>query len=255
MSESGASIAVLEPKELEDEADLLAGGGELGKLIRGPSTCLASRGPFSSMRNRIFRFVLTTLLPAALLAGCNRLGIGGRPAESKQLPTPKQLEAIAYMSQATDPNGRKFYDHLEQAKSCHDLEIAMRWNRPPDLKAGPFDQKMTYLSAGVPASLPKNSEVFVTGVIEAGRSLPSGGSIWSLKLKDGVEIQAIESAEYAEKQEEAQQGGGHATMLHPYTPRRLLCAYGVYQGNIGLALDQHGHVPLISVLFAMDRLR
>jgi hypothetical protein len=224
-------------------------------ISSNPSTGLPSRGPFSSMRNRIVQFALTALLPVALLAGCDKLGMGSHPAQSKELPTPKQLKAIAYMSQATGPDGRKFYDHLEQAKSCHDLDIAMRWNRPPDVKAGPFDQKMTYLSAGVPASLSKNSEVFVTGMIEAGRSLPSGGSIWSLKLKDGTEIQAMESAEYAEKQEEAQQSGGHATMLHPYTPKRLLCAYGVYQGNIGLALDQHGHVPLISVLFAMDRLR
>ena len=83
----------------------------------------------------------------------------------------------------------------------------------------------------------------------------NGGSVWSLRLKDGGEIQAIEPAEYTEKQEEAQQGGGHATMVHPYTPGRLLCAYGVYQGNIGMALDQHGHVPLVSVLFAMDRSR
>ena len=42
-------------------------------------------------------------------------------------------------------------------------------------------------------------------------------------------------------------------MLHPYTAGRLLCAYGIYQGNIGAALDQHGHVPLVSVMFAMDR--
>jgi hypothetical protein len=42
-------------------------------------------------------------------------------------------------------------------------------------------------------------------------------------------------------------------MIHPYTPGRLLCAYGVYQGNIGTALDQHARVPLVSVIFAMDR--
>lgn len=209
------------------------------------------------MRNLIVRFGATAFLLTTLLAGCNKLGLGGQPQQSKQLPTTKQLKAIGYMSmsQAAGPNGRKFYDHLEQAKSCHDLEIAMRWNRPPDVRGGPFNQKMTYVSSAVPASQPRNSEVFVTGVIEAGRALPGGGSIWSLKLKDGSEIQAVESAEYADKQEEAQQGGGHATMIHPFTPKRLLCAYGVYQGNIGLALDGHGHVPLVSILLAMDRLR
>lgn len=207
------------------------------------------------MRNPIVRSVGTAFVLAALLAGCNKLGLGGRPERSKQLPTARELEAIRYMSQATGPDGQKIYDHPAQARSCHDLEIAMHWNRPPDVRRGPFNQKMTYISSGVPAGLGKNSEVFVTGVIEAGRSMPDGGSVWSLRLKGGGEVQAIESAEYTDKQEEAQQGGGHATMMHPYTPGRLLCAYGVYQGDIGMALNQHGHVPLVSVLFAMDRRR
>ena len=161
------------------------------------------------------------------------------------------------MSQAKGPDGRQVFDHLEQAKSCHDLGIAMRWNRPPDVKSGPFNDKMVYLSAQTLANLPKNSEVFLSGVIRAGRSLPAGGNIWSLKLKDDSEIQAIETTEYAEKQAGAQQAGGIATIVHPYTPGRMLCANGVYQGNIGIALDPHQkqHVPLVSILFAMDRRR
>jgi hypothetical protein len=213
------------------------------------------------MRSLIVKSVAAALALAVLLAGCDKmgldkLGLGGQPAQSQQLPTARQLKAIAYMSQAKDaPNGRLVYDHLEQAKSCHDLEIAMRWNRPPDVKAGPFSQKMTYVSAGVPTDLPKISEVFLTGVIKAAQTMPSGGSVWSLKLQDGSEVQAIETPEYTEKQEEAQQSGGHATMVHPYTPGRHLCVYGVYQGDIGMALGQPRHVPLVSILFAMDRAR
>ncbi len=195
------------------------------------------------------------LLLITLLAGCGKLGLDRHPSQSKQLPTARELKDIHYMSQTAGPDARRIYDSLEQAKSCHDLEIAMRWNRPPDVKGGPFNQKMVYISSGIPASLSKNAEVFFTGVIKAGRSLSSGGSVWSVKLQDGGEIQAVETAEYSEKQEEAQQAGGHATMLHPYTPGRLLCAYGIYQGAIGMALDQKGHVPLVSVLFAMDRVR
>lgn len=210
------------------------------------------------MRSLMVRSLASVLLLAALLAGCDKLdklGLGGQPPQSKELPSARQLKTIAYMSQSKDANGRPIYDRLEQAKSCHDFEIAMRWNRPPDIKAGPFSQKLTYISASMPQGLSKTSEVFVTGVIKAGQTLPSGGSVWSLKLADGSEIQAVESAEYSAKQEEAQQSGGHATMLHPYTPGRLLCAYGVYQGNIGMALGQPQHVPLISILFAMDRVK
>lgn len=207
------------------------------------------------MRSLIARSAGTALLLAASLAGCDKLGLGSGPTQSKQLPTAQQLKSIAYMSQATGPDGRHLYDHVEQAKSCHDLELAMRWNRPPDVKGGPFNQRMVYVSSDLPANLSKNSEVFVTGAIKAGQTMSSGGLVWSLKLKDGSEIQAVESAEYAAKEEEAQQGGGLAMMVHPYTPGRLLCAYGVYQGNIGTALDQHTRVPLVSVIFAMDRRR
>jgi len=215
------------------------------------------------MRRLIVRAIGATILLAALLAGCSKaggwldkLGLSSEPQHSAQLPTPRELKRISYMSQAAGPGpGGRVFNHLEQAKSCHDLEIAMRWNRPPDVKSGPFNDKMVYLSAQALANLPKNSEVFFTGVIKAGRSLPSDGSIWSLKLKDDTEIQAIETPEDAEKQPAGQQGGGTATNVHPYTPGRVLCAYGVYQGNIGIGLDPHQHVPLVSILFAMDRRR
>src|SRR5215469_3754502 len=204
------------------------------------------------MRNLILQ-TAGALLLVALLPGCDKLGLGSHQAPSKELPSAQQLKSIDYMSRSAGPEGRPVYDHLEQAKSCHDLEIAMRWNRPPDVKGGPFNGRMTYVASSLPANLQKSTEVFVTGVIKAGQSMASGGSVWSLRLQDDTEVQAVEAPEYTEKQEESQQAGGHATMMHPYTAGRLLCAYGVYQGNIGMALDQHGHVPLVSVIFAMDR--
>jgi hypothetical protein len=194
----------------------------------------------------------TALLLAFLLAGCSKLGLGGK-ASNPRLPTPRQLKYIHYMSQAPGPGGRKVYDHLSQARTCYDLEVAMRWDRPPNVTGGPFNDRMHYLTSGMPTGLAKNSEVFISGVIEQGRPLSSGGSAWAVKLKDGSEIQAVETAQYSEKQEEAQQNGGNPSMVHPYTPGRKLCGYGFYQGNRGLALDGHGHVPLVSILFAMDR--
>ena len=142
------------------------------------------------MRNLILRSTVAALLLGlvTLLTGCNKLGLGGQKTQSTELPTAKQLKAIAYMSRAPGPDGRPAYDHLAQAKSCHDLEIAMRWNRPPDVKTGPFNDKMVYVSAGVPANLPKNSEVFFSGPVKAGRALPTGGSIWTLRLQDDTEL-------------------------------------------------------------------
>jgi len=206
------------------------------------------------MRNLNLQFAGTALLLAALLTGCDKLGLG-RQQQSTELPTRHELESIHYMSQSPGQGGRSVYDHLEQARSCHDLEIAMRWNRPPDVKSGPFNEKMVYITSSVPKGLQKNSEVFISGEIERGEAQPSGSSVWALKLKDGSEVQAIESTEYAQKQAEAQQEGGHATIVRPFTHGRAFCAYGIYQGENGMSLDQKQHVPLINVLFAMDRRR
>lgn len=160
------------------------------------------------------------------------------------------------MSRSVPPGGgRRIFDKLGQARSCRDLELAMRWNRPPDVPGGPFNEKMIYLDSGIAANLPKQSEVFIEGTIERGQSLSSGGWGWTLKMKDGAEVQAIEAAEYWQKQEQDQQNGGAAASIKPYAPGRKLCAYGIYQGDIGRALNGTGNVPLVSVLFSIDRRR
>src|SRR5512146_928096 len=101
------------------------------------------------MNRVMLRFAGAALLLPMLLAGCSKFQLGGK-SHSAELPTPRQLKEIRYMSQATGPDGRRYFNHLEQAKSCHDLEIAMRWNRPPDVKGGPFDAKMVSASAQFP---------------------------------------------------------------------------------------------------------
>lgn len=196
----------------------------------------------------------TLLATAMVLSGCDKLKLGGEPHVSTQRPSPEELQRIQYMSQATDPGGGKVFDHLEQAKSCHDLELAMRWNRPPDIAGGPFNQKLRYLSTQIPTDLPKQAEVFFSGTIERGESLPSGAWGWSLKMPDGSQVQAIEPAEYWQKQEQVQQDpGSAAAIVKPNTPGRKLCARGIYQGLIGKSPTGDGNVPLVSVLFSLDR--
>lgn len=212
-------------------------------------------GRFYRMRSLVARLTGTGLLTAVCLAGCSKLGLGGKPAQSHELPTAAELKSIRYMTRAPGPDGRRLYVHLSQAKSCHDLQTALRWDRPPDVRGGPFDDKMVYVTAHMPARLAINSEVFITGAIEQGQSLPSGGSVWAVKLKGGGAVQAVETAQYAAQQEEAQQAGGAASMVHPYIRGRMFCGYGFYQGDKGMALNGHGHVPLLSILFAMDRRR
>jgi len=196
------------------------------------------------------------LLASIALAGCEKLGLGGNaPPVSTQRPSTDELQRIRYMSQTAGPDGRKFFDHLEQARSCRDLELAMRSNRPPDVQGGPFNKKMVYLAAQFPADLPKQSEVFLEGRIERGQSLPSGAWGWTIEMSDGSEVQAIEPAEYWEKQEQEQQNGGPPAIVKPNAPRRKLCGYGIYQGPIGKSLKGDRNVPLVSVLFAIDRRR
>jgi hypothetical protein len=199
------------------------------------------------------------LIVTFALAGCDKLGLDNGQHGSTQRPSPADLQRIQYMSQAAGPDGRKIFDHLERAKSCRDLQLAMRWNRPPDVQGGPFNQKMTYLSGQVPPDLPKGSEVFIFGTIQRGESLPSGAWGWSLKMSDGSEVQAIEPAEYWQKQEQQQdpqqQKEGAAAIVKPNEPGRKLCGNGIYQGTIGKSIKGAGDVPLVSVLFAIDRRR
>jgi len=201
---------------------------------------------------------------SAVLAGCDKLGLGSlglgsQPPPSSQRPTPQELKRIGYMSQATGADGRKVFDHLDRAKSCRDLQLAMRWNRPPDIPSGPFNKKMIYLSTGLPADLPKDSEVFITGTIKRGQSLPSGAWGWSIALSDGTEVQAIEPAEYWQKQEQEQdpqqQKESGAAIVKPNEPGRKLCGNGIYQGMTGKSLNGDQSAPLVEVLFAIDRRR
>lgn len=201
------------------------------------------------------RALLACVLLVSVLGGCDKLHLGNDSAPSSRLPSARELRRISYMSQSEGPGGRRLFDKLGQARSCRDLTIAMRWNRPPDVKSGPFNEKMVYLTSGIPANLPNQSEVFVVGTIEHGQSLSSGGWGWTLKLKDGTELQAIEQAEYWQREEQSQQEGSPAAVVKPYARGRKLCAHGVYQGEIGRALNGNGKVPLVSVLFAIDRRR
>jgi len=202
------------------------------------------------------------LVVSAVLVGCDKLGslgLGSQQQTSSQRPTPQELKRIGYMSQAAGADGHKVFDHLDRAKSCRDLQLAMRWNRPPDIPSGPFNKKMIYLSKGLPADLPKDSEVFITGTIKRGQSLPSGAWGWSITLGDGTEVQAIEPAEYWQKQEQEQdpqqQKESGAAIVKPNEPGRKLCGNGIYQGMTGKSLKGDQSAPLVEVLFAIDRRR
>ena len=195
------------------------------------------------------------LLLALSAAGCDKLGIGHHEQGPDEAPTAKQLQKIAYMSAAdSGPGGRKVYTRFEEAKTCGDFELAMRWNRPPGVEGGPFHQKMVYLDATLPADLAKNTEVFIHGTIDEGEILPSGSARWYLRLKDGTLVEALEGTGFMEKQAQAAQENTKQTALvSPEKPHRAICAHGIYQGVTGKDPAKDAQIPLVSVLFAMDR--
>ncbi|HZO21712.1 MAG TPA: hypothetical protein VFB37_04345 [Steroidobacteraceae bacterium] len=208
------------------------------------------------MRHRRSLSFSALLLLGALAGGCDRLGIGAHGAPvADGAPTEQELQKIRYMSSApSGPKGRTLYTHFEEAKTCGDFELAMRWNRPPNIESGPFNKKMVYVTASIPADLPKNSEVFIRGKIEQGETLPSGAARWYVTLQDGTRVQAIETADFYEKEEQAPQDGGKASALvEPTRAHRIFCGQGVYEGLIGKDPDGDKKIPLLSMLFAMDR--
>jgi hypothetical protein len=198
------------------------------------------------------------LLLTLTVGGCDQLGFSHQTArDSRELPSGKELKKIDYLPTVSGPQGRKVYEPLDKAKTCADLEVAMRWNRPPDIEGGPFNKKVVYLGAGVPADLPDNSEVFISSAtIVQGDTLSSGAQAWILRLKDHSLLQAIEPTGLWQKQEQAQQDapkGAVTAIVNPDAPGREFCAHGVYQGLKGRAPGEGKNIPLVSILFAMDR--
>jgi hypothetical protein len=209
------------------------------------------------MRHNLSLNVTVIILVAGMTGACDKIGLGNKAPVPDGAPDQQQLAAISYMSSANSgAKGRKLYSHYEEAKTCGDFELALRWNRPPNVEGGPFQKKMVYLTTGIPADLPKDSEVFITATIERGETMPSGSAGWSLKMQDGSRVQAIETSNFWEKEEQAAQSaqpGGTVAIVKPEKPGRTLCAQGVYEGRAGKAADQEQKIPLVSVMFAMDR--
>ena len=95
--------------------------------------------------------------------------------------------------------------------------------------------------------------MFLSGRIEKGETLTSGSAGWYLRMKDGTLVQAIETADYWEKEEQQSQEGKLVAIVKPDKPGRALCGQAVYQGVIGKDPGQDRQIPLFSLLFAMDR--
>jgi hypothetical protein len=208
----------------------------------------------ASMRlSNCSRAALVVLMTNMML-GCDKLGMGNEAPVADGAPAEEQLQEIGYMSaSASGSKGRKVYDHLEEARTCSDFELAMRWNRPPNVEGGPFHKKLVYLTTQFPENLPNETEVFITARIERGEALPSGGAVWLLDMKDGTVVQAVESANFWEKQEVDSQQGKIVALDRPTKPGRTFCGRGVYQGLVGKNPKQNANAPLISMLFSMDR--
>jgi hypothetical protein len=200
-----------------------------------------------------WRVALVFLL-ANIAGGCDKLGIGHQEPVASGEPTEQQLRKIGYMS-STDsgPKGRKLYSRLEEAKTCADLELAMRWNRPPNVEGGPFHRKLVYLTESIPPDLPKQTEVFIRARIDRGATLPSGSAGWLLRMRDGATVQAVESADFWEKQEQESQQGKVVALVRPNKPGRALCGHGVYQGLAARDPAADRNIPLVAMIFSMDR--
>jgi hypothetical protein len=199
--------------------------------------------------------IVPALFLASLTCGCDQLGLGNKAPESDGAPAEQDLQKISYMSSSgSETKGRKLYSHYEEARTCGDFELALRWNRPPNVAGGILNKKIVYLTSGVPGDLAKDSEVFIIGTIEQGKSLGSGAQGWQVRMRDGTVVQAIEMQNFLEKEEEAAQDRKSVALEKPNKPGRVFCGEGVYQGVAG---KDPGHpekpIPLVSILFAMDR--
>jgi hypothetical protein len=195
-------------------------------------------------------------LLVAGLAGCDQFGAAKKALGPPEVPTDAQLSKISYMTAANGSQGRKTYAHLWEAKTCSDMETAMRWNRPPNIIGGSFGKQMVYLTETVPGDLPKESEVFISATIEKGDPLVAGGEAWILKMKDGTRVQAAETADFMQKQDQDTSGSSSkaAALDKPNKPGRAFCGQAVFEGVEGKDPNEEGKkIPLFQMLYAIDR--
>jgi hypothetical protein len=207
------------------------------------------------MSNHLIWRLGAILLLTGLSTGCDQLGMGKETTpQQPEVPAASELQKIGYLPSEAGPNGRKLYNQFAKAKSCGDFELAMRWNRPPNIAGGPFGKKMAYLGAASPANLPDDSEVFLRATIVKGAELVGGGQSWYLRMQDGTVVQAVEITDYLQKQEEDTQGDRLGALNQPNKPGRVFCGHGIYKGIQGKGPDEADKkVPLFSMLYALDR--
>src|ERR1700737_237829 len=121
----------------------------------------------ASMRLSNSSRVGLVILMTSMMPGCDKLGMGNEAPVDDGAPAEQQLQQISYMSASdSGSKGRKVYDHLGEAGTCSDFELAMRWNRPPNVEGGAFHKKLVYLDTQFPEDLPKETEVLITARIE-----------------------------------------------------------------------------------------
>jgi hypothetical protein len=194
---------------------------------------------------------------AVMIHGCDRIDPSQKGPVSDGAPSETELQPIAYLSSSNGgPGGRKLFDRLDRAKNCKDFELAMRWNRPPNIEGGMFHKKIVYLTDTLPSDLPKDSEIVLSGKIDRGDVLPSGSARWYLRMQDGTLVQAVETSNYWQKQQQTDldaHPGEQIAIVRPETPGRKVCAHGLYQGLNGKDPHSDHKLPLVSVLFAIDR--
>jgi hypothetical protein len=209
------------------------------------------------MGNNLRSNVGALLIIAVLMHGCDRIDPSQKTPVAGGAPAEQELQSVAYLPTSNSgPGGRKLFERLDRARNCKDFELAMRWNRPPNVEGGVFHKKMVYLTNTLPADLPKNAEIVFAGKITQGDVLPSGSARWFLEMPDGTLVQAVETSDYWQKQQQADQDahpGEQVAIVRPETAGREVCAHGLYQGLNGKDAHSDRKLPLVSVLFAIDR--
>jgi hypothetical protein len=164
-------------------------------------------------------------------------------------PNQKGLERIAYMSRDAGPPNQ--FSRLDDAKGCNDLELAMRWNRPPTAASG---QQLTYITSKVPKDLAKGANVFVSGrIIKSGSDPRSGVAVWVLRLRDGSSADIIMLPQFWRSLAQQSRDAGRKWFIAPETADRMFCGSGSFQGPGETISGSDTPVPVFGLVLAMDR--
>lgn len=191
-------------------------------------------------------FANATAVIAATLAGCSQ---SAAPVDLNSAPSENDLSPISYMHR--DRSNQ--FDRLNEAKSCNDMQLAVRWNhlahRDPNENRPQWHQSIAKFGSGDDlVAVSANQTVFFSGTITQFAENKEVGGIWDFETADGNVLRGVMLKDFVnDVLTEDQRNPKHPYFIKPIMKGRALCGIATRMS------DSVGGPHMFGINIAIDR--